>query len=82
MSEIEALEDIATKAVHRLRAETLKSGQPFMINEKKLPSNQCYLEFPDHSIQLVTFLQEKNDFVTVRKLRTRDRDRLRKRLGL
>ncbi len=82
MNEIEVLEDIATKAVRRLRTETLKSGQPFMINVKKLPANQCYLEFPDHSIQLVTFLHGKNDFVTVRKLRARDRDRLKKRLGL
>jgi hypothetical protein len=82
MSEIEVLGNIATRAVHRLRTETLVSGQPFMINVKGLPPNQCYLEFPDHSIQLVTFVQEKNDFVPVRKLRARDRERLRKRLGL
>jgi hypothetical protein len=55
MSEIEVLENIATKAVHRLRADTLNSGQPFMINVDELPADQCYLEFPDHSIQLVTF---------------------------
>lgn len=82
MNEIEVLGNIATKAVRRLRTETLFSGQPFMINVKELPPNQCYLEFPDHSIQLVTFVQEKNDFVPVRKLRARDRERLRKRLGL
>lgn len=82
MSEIELLEDIATKAVHRLRTETLFAGEPFMINIKGLPPNQCYLEFPDQSIQLVTFVQDKNDFVSIRKLNTRDRDRLRKRLGL
>jgi hypothetical protein len=82
MSEIEALEDIATKAVHRLRTETLISGQPFMINVKGLPNNQCYLEFPDKTIQLVTFIQGKNDFIPVRKLRARDSERLRKRLGL
>lgn len=50
MSEIEVLENIATKAVHRLRTKTLTSGQPFMINVKNLPPNQCYLEFPDHTI--------------------------------
>jgi hypothetical protein len=82
MSEIEVLEDIATKAVHRLRADTLSSGQPFMINVKSLPSNQCYLEFPGHSIQLVTFVQGKNDFIPIRTLRARDRERLKKRLGL
>jgi hypothetical protein len=82
MSEIEALENIATKAVHRLRNETLFSGQPFMINVAGLPPNQCYLEFPDQTIQLVTFVQGKNEFVPVRTLTTRDRDRLRKRIGL
>ena len=82
MSEIEALENIAINAVQRLRLETLSSGQPFMINLKKLPPNQCYLEFPDHTIQRVTFVQEKNDFVPVRKLRARDSQRLRKRLSL
>ena len=82
MSEIEVLEDIATKAVHRLRTKTLTSGQPFMINLKSLPSNQCYLEYPDHTIRLVTFVPGKNDFVPARKLRARDRERLRKRLGL
>ena len=82
MSEIEVLEEVATKAVHRLRVDTLSSGQPFMINVKGLPSNQCYLEFPDHSIQLVTFVQGKNDFIPIRTLRTRDRERLKKRLGL
>ena len=82
VSELDVLENIATKAVHRLRTETLVSGQPFMINVNGLPANQCYLEFPDHSIELVTFVQEKNDFVTVKKLGAHDRDRLRKRIGL
>jgi hypothetical protein len=82
MSEIEVLENIASKAVRRLRTETLTSGQPFMINIDGLPPNHCYLEFPDNSIQLVSFSQAKNDFVPVRKLRARDRERLRKRLGL
>lgn len=82
MSELEVLENIATKAVHRLRNETLSSGQPFMINVKGLPKNQCYLEFPDDSIQLVTFFKEKSDFIPVKNLSSRDRQRLRKRLGL
>ena len=53
-----------------------------MINVNNLPAGQCYLEFPDNTIQLVTFVQGKNDFVPVRNLRARDRERLRKRLGL
>lgn len=82
MSEIEALEDIATKAIHRLRVETLSAGQPFMINVENLPDGQCYLEFPDQSIQLVTYLKDKNDFVPIRNLPAGDRQRLRKQLGL
>ncbi|WDF76054.1 hypothetical protein PQ469_19370 [Mucilaginibacter sp. KACC 22773] len=82
MSETEVLENIATNAVRRLRTETLVSGQPFMINVEGLPKNQCYLEYPDQTIQLVTFVQGKNDFIPIKNLGARDRDRLRKRLGL
>jgi hypothetical protein len=82
MSEIEVLENIATNAVHRLRTETLGSGQPFMINVKDLPANQCYLKYPDQTIHLVSFQKDKNDFVTVRTLSPRDRQRLRKSVGL
>ncbi|RYU90858.1 hypothetical protein EWM62_09465 [Mucilaginibacter terrigena] len=82
MSEIKDLESIATKAVHRLRQETLTSGQPFMINVSSLPENQCYFEYPDKSIKLVMFLKEKKDFSPLKNLTSRDRDRLRKRLGL
>ena len=82
MSEIEVLKNVATNAVRRLRNETLISGQPFMINVKELPKNQCYLEFPDHTIQLVTYVQEKNDFIIIRNLGPRDSERLRQRLGL
>jgi len=82
MSEIIVLKNVATNAVRRLRTETLISGQPFMFNVKELPKNQCYLEFPDHTIQLVAYFQEKNDFIIIRNLGPRDRERLRKRLGL
>ena len=82
MSEIEDLKTIGTTAIHRLRNETLSLGQPFMINIIGLPSNHCYLEFPDQTIQLVFFMSEINDFVLVRKLTAKDCERLRKRLNL
>lgn len=82
MSELELLENVATSAVHRLRAETLNAGQPFMINIAGLPKNQCYLEFPDQSIQLVSFEKHKSDFSVIKQLSTRDNIRLRKSLGL
>lgn len=82
MSELEVLENIATKAVHRLRIETLSAGHPFMINVNGLPKDQCYLEYPDKSIKLVTFLKGKNDFLPIRKLSAKDGAVLRKHLGL
>jgi hypothetical protein len=82
MSELEILENIATTAIHKLREDTLMAGQPFMINVDGLPKDQCYLEYPDKSIKLVTFLKGKNDFVPLKNLSTRDSLRLRKRIGL
>ena len=82
MSELEILENIATTAVHRLRQETLIAGQPFMINISDLPKNQCYLEYPDKSIVLVTFIKDKNEFLPIKKLSSLENTRLRKRIGL
>lgn len=82
MSELELLEDIATSAVLRLRTETLNAGQPFMINIADLPKDQCYLEFPNGSIQLVFFEKNKNDFSTIKQLSTSESGLLRKSIGL
>jgi hypothetical protein len=82
MSELEVLENVATTAIHRLRSETLSADQPFMINVAELPKNQCYLEFPDHSIHLAAFTKINNDFSLIKKLSLRDSNKLRKRLGL
>lgn len=43
-----------TQAVQRLRKLKLKNGHPFMINSKDLPPNQCYLEYPDGKVHLVS----------------------------
>lgn len=82
MSELEILGDRATGAVKRLRIKTLSSGQPFMININGLPKYQCYLEYPDNSIQLVTFQKDKNNFLTIKKLSLADSVSLKKRIGL
>jgi hypothetical protein len=82
MSELEVLENIATDAIHRLRHETLNAGQPFMINVSGLPKDQCYMEYPDRSIKLMTYLKGKSDFLSIRNLSARERERLRKSLGL
>lgn len=82
MSELEVLENVGSNAVHRLRTETLSAGQPFMINVADLPKDQCYLEYPDHSIHLMSYIKGKNDFVSLKKLSSKDGASLRKRLGL
>lgn len=68
MSEIEILEQAGTEAVKRLRKEKLANGRPFMINAQELPTNQCYLEYPNGSIHLVTLSENKRDFAIIRQL--------------
>lgn len=65
MQNLKSIQDIqqaGNEAVRRLRRQTLNSGHPFMINSKKLPKGQCYLEFPDGHIELVSIAATKRDF--------------------
>ena len=48
-----------------------------MINSKELPSNQCYLEYPDGSIQLVALYENKQDFEFIRELSPQESRQLR-----
>jgi len=50
---LQIIEKVGNEAVQKLRLRKLRDGHPFMINSKDLRSNQCYLEYPDGSIQLV-----------------------------
>lgn len=51
-----------------LRQSKLSNGKPFMINSNELPQSQCYLEYPDGSINLVMVSDEQSDFIVIRKL--------------
>lgn len=69
MQNLKPIQDIqkaGTEAVRRLRKQKLSSGHPFMINSKKLPAGQCYLEYPDGHIELVSITPSKRDFHTIR----------------
>lgn len=69
MQNLRSIQDIqkaGNEAVRRLRRQKLSSGRPFMINSKKLPKGQCYLEFPDGHIELVTIASNKRDFHIIR----------------
>ena len=53
MTQLKSIRDIqknGTAAVVRLGKQKLASGHPFMINSRKLPKGQCYLEYPNASI--------------------------------
>ena len=73
-AEIKTLERSGNDAVKQLRKAKHDKGFPFMINSKKLPANQCYLEYPDGSIMLVTITSSTDrDFTIVRQLSPTER---------
>ncbi|NTS39424.1 hypothetical protein HRG84_00785 [Flavisolibacter sp. BT320] len=76
------MESKGTAAVKHLRKQKLAAGVPFMINSNELPSNQCYLEFPDGSIQLVSLSKNGRDFNIIRDLSTQESQQVRVKFGL
>jgi hypothetical protein len=67
--------------VKKLREQKLRAGLPFMINVKELASNQCYLEYPNGSIKLVSIISSSRDINVVSELNTSEANNLRKRLN-
>jgi hypothetical protein len=67
--------------VKKLREQKLRAGLPFMINVKELASNQCYLEYPNGSIKLVSIISSTRDINIVSELNTSEANNLRKRLN-
>jgi len=73
--ERKALERSGNDAVKQLRKAKHDKGFPFMINSKQLPSNQCYLEYPDGRIMLVILKSpDDRDFTVIRELSPIERD--------
>ena len=68
MTALQTIEQIGNKAVQKLRLQKLRSGHPFMINSKELEPNQCFLEYPDGTIQLVYLKNAAKDFTVIRTL--------------
>lgn len=54
--------------VQTLRVNKLRSGNPFLIYSKALPSRHAYLEFPEGRIVIVTVKSGDTDFTTIREL--------------
>lgn len=69
-------------AIQILRKEKLDRGHTFMINSGALPDDQCYLEHPDGSIEVVTISHSKKNFETVRVLSNQESVSLLKSLQL
>ncbi|HZH95921.1 MAG TPA: hypothetical protein VEY06_08555 [Flavisolibacter sp.] len=82
MSTLQNIERKGTAAVKRLRTGKLAKGIPFMINSNELPSGQCYLEYPNGTIQLVALAKGAQDFDVIRELDLQESKILRSRFGL
>lgn len=67
--------------VRQLRHIKLHSGHPFMINVKELRTNECYLEYPDGIIKLVSIMENKKDFSVIKELTEDEASTLRARLN-
>lgn len=62
MKKIELIQKKGVLAIQQLRKNKLEQGLPFMINSLSLPTGQCYLEYPNGLIQIVTISNSNNDF--------------------
>lgn len=58
----------AARAIKLLRKKKLSQGLPFMINSNLLPTDQCYLEYPNGSIKIVKANSRGSDFKVIEKL--------------
>ncbi len=76
------LEKSASKAIKQLRKNRLQQGLPFMINSDLLPSNQCYLEYPDGSMKIVEADPKGSDFKVIEELGYFDIEFVRRKLKL
>lgn len=78
MSTIEITSRKGTNAVRKLREQKLRNGLPFMINVKELSINQCYLEYPNGSIQLIPVVLSTRDIDVIRELSSTEGNHLRR----
>lgn len=79
MSTIQITGRKGTIAVKKLREQKLKNGLPFMINVAELSTNECYLEYPNGSIQLITVAHSTREISVLRELTSKEANTLRQR---
>ena len=78
LNELKILETKGNNAVKELRRAKFKKRLPFMINSIDLPRNQCYLEYADGRMVLVS-LQSINsrEFTFIRELTDDEKEAIR-----
>jgi hypothetical protein len=81
MTALQIIGKTGNDAVQKLRLQKLRSGTPFMINSKELEPHQCYMEYPDGSIQLVFLKDAARDFTVIRTLSLFEEGILRNKYG-
>lgn len=79
MSDVKITGKKGTNAVKKLREQKLRNGLPFMINVKELSTNQCYLEYPNGNIELITVVHSTQNIDVIRKLTPTEATHLRRR---
>jgi hypothetical protein len=62
--------------------QKLEQGKPFLIWSNKLPKDQSYLEYPDHSIKVVMVSPNLKSFTIVRELTKVQEEAIRNELNL
>ena len=76
------LEKAGVEAIKSLRRKKLSSGFPFMINTHLLPWHQCYMEYPDGIIKIVTIDRNNLDFKIISEFSLEESNSLRRKLNL
>ena len=82
MTLLQTIGKIGTDAVKELRLQKFRNGLPFMIDSDDLEGNQCYLEFPDGTIKLVSLTTGAREFTTIHTLSVNEARSLRVKEGL
>lgn len=72
----------AARAIKLLRKKKLSQGLPFMINSHLLPYDQCYMEYPNGSIEIVKANSEGSNFKVIETLDHISTELLRRTLKL
>ena len=81
-TKLKQLETSGRNAIRTLRENQFKLGEPFMINSKQLPTDQCYLEYPDGLITLVTLSKKESDLKVIATYSTEQSMAIRKQFNL